>query len=661
MEKESEMNRSPGLHFSSLGLGGLILLLVAALTIANSFQTQSLIEFTKGETLAAAFSVHFKEAEGGFEFLGILQESFQAEWQVFFRNNNSDGTPVGDSPSDVNWPNPNIILRASTLDKPIYEAAQVYAEVLDGASVLNRIRLSGEESSPIYNVYSFPIYEPTGTLVGVAEAVWDRTPQASAQRKQLALNLATLAAIGLIGLIGRLRINRQATAPLNKLVENSTRISHGEFDVESPLTGEGSLPILAQNLNSIASQMGELTANLDVQVAERTSDLEKRTRRIQTAGEIASQIAAPHNLNDLLTTAVNLIREGFDYYHVGIFLVDDQNEYAVLKAAYGETGKLLVQAGHKLGIGQSGIVGMVTAQGEPRIAADVSQDPAHYRNPILPYTRAEMALPLKAGGETIGAIDVQSMEAGSFTQEDVTMLQTVADQLAIAIKNTQLVEKLKASIQEANLLNKRQVEATWKKFTDQTPITGYVYDRIQVLPGETSVPEDVKHQLNAGQVVIRNGDEQADITGRRQRKSTLFVPLILHQQLIGVIGIEQDLPEHKWSESELAIAQAAANQVSITLENARLLEETHQRAERERLAGEITARMRVSNDPQQILQTAVRELKEALHAQKAQALITPRLMISDHSDPSSVRNGETSADEVQSSSESHPGNGRGGL
>ncbi len=649
------MNSSPGLRFFSIGLGGLIILLVAALTIANSIFNQSQIEHNQAEGFAAAFESYFTGADSGFEFLDSLKEKFQADWQIFLHTPSSANDPGAGTQAGATILNPDIFLRASTLDKPIYEAAQVYDDVLSGVPVINRIRMADEESSVIYNVYSFPIYDRAGNLIGVAEAIWDRSPQAAVQRNQLILNLATLAAIGLIALVGIMHNYRQAAAPLNTLVEYSTRIKQGEYSLTLPVTGEQGLPVLSQNLNSIAAQLGELTANFDRQVAERTSDLENRTRRIQIAAEIASQIAAPHHLNDLLNTAVDLIRERFDYYHVGIFLVDDQKEFAVLKAANGETGNLLVQSGHKLGIGQSGIVGMVTAKGEPRITADVTQDSAHYRNPILPYTRAEMALPLKASGEIIGAIDVQSMEAGSFTQEDVSMLQTVADQLAVAVENTRLVEKLEASIQEANLLNKRQVQDTWQHYTAQAQITGYQYDRLQVLPKETSLPEGVQRQLISGQVVIRNSEEQTGTAGMRQRKSTLYVPLILHEQLIGVIGIEQYQPEHKWTENELAIAQAAANQVSLTLENARLLEETHQRAERERIAGQITARMRVSNDPQQILQTAVSELKQALGTQKAQEWITPRPSKPVQAEPSSNPPGGIASETAHFTSHEHGG------
>ena len=152
---------------------------------------------------------------------------------------------------------------------------------------------------------------------------------------------------------------------------------------------------------------------------------------------------------------------------------------------------------------------------------------------------------------------------------------------------------------------------------------------MQVLPAETSLPEELQRQLRSGQVFIQNAGDHSGTSGGQPQKSTLLVPLILREQLIGVIGIEKDQANHNWSEDELAIAQAAANQVSLTLENARLLEETHQRAERERIVGQISARLRVSNDPQQILQTAVSELKQALRVEKAQVMIAPHMAKSD--------------------------------
>lgn len=611
-------------RLTNLGLYGLLLLLLVTFSVAMGLDNFRQIEQSKAESLKLAFESHDLSADAGYSFLDELKSSFQTDWQVFLRT--TVKTNIAENTgSETSILNTDLKLYASTLSEPFYEPAQVYMDALNEKANITRVKLQTENDLQYNRGYSFPIYDLSKNIIGVAQVFWDINPQAGALRNQLLISFAIFIAILLVGAMGSIRMYEKEFSPLKKIADFSNRIFQGDFHQTIPVEGEATQATIATNLNAIASRLAELSEDLDALVTERTNDLEKRNRQIKTVAEIASQIAAPHHLDDLLATTVKLIRERFDYYHIGIFLVDDQKQFAILRAANGETGRLLVQSGHKLRIGQSGIVGLVTAKGEARIAADVTQDPAHYRNPILPYTRAEMALPLKAGGEIIGAIDVQSTEIGAFSQEDVSILQTLADQLAVAIENTRLVEKLEASVEEANRLEKIQVEETWRHYTNQAQITGYQYDQIKLLPVETNLPEELKQQLNTGKVVVQNAVEPVLPNGDQKLISTMFVPLSLRNQLIGVIGIEQDDPDHIWSDHELAIVQAAANQVSLTLENARLLDETRQRAERERIAGQITARIRMSNDPNQIMQTAVSELKQALRAQKAQVLIAPRL------------------------------------
>ncbi|RLC74414.1 MAG: hypothetical protein DRI81_13855, partial [Chloroflexi bacterium] len=173
----------------------------------------------------------------------------------------------------------------------------------------------------------------------------------------------------------------------------------------------------------------------------RIREMERRSRQFQAAAEVARDIVAARELGDLLNRAVNLIRERFGFYHAGIFLVNDQGEYAVLQAATGKAGRQMLEQGHRLKVGEVGIVGYVTAVGLSRIALDVGADAVHFDNPLLPETRSEMALPLRVGKDVIGALDVQSRDAGAFDEEDVTILQTIADQVAVAIQNARLLHE----------------------------------------------------------------------------------------------------------------------------------------------------------------------------------------------------------------------------
>ncbi len=182
-------------------------------------------------------------------------------------------------------------------------------------------------------------------------------------------------------------------------------------------------------------------------VEERTAHLERRTRELQVAAEVARDAALAMNLDDLLEQAVNLIRDHFGFYHAGLFLVDERGEYAVLRAATGEAGRKMLAEHHRLKVGEIGIVGYVTATGEPRIALDVGADAVHFKNPLLPRTRSELALPLKVGDRVIGALDVQSEHPEAFDDEDVAIFQVMADQLAVAIERTRLFEQMRAVLE----------------------------------------------------------------------------------------------------------------------------------------------------------------------------------------------------------------------
>jgi PAS domain S-box-containing protein len=336
--------------------------------------------------------------------------------------------------------------------------------------------------------------------------------------------------------------------------------------------------------------------------------LERRAVQLQAAAEVARDATTARDLDELLNRAVNLVRDRFGFYHAGIFLVDDQGEYAILTAATGEAGRAMLERGHKLRVGEVGIVGYVAGSGQPRIALDVGADAVHFRNPFLPETRSEMALPLKVGGRVIGVLDVQSEEASAFDEDDVRVLQTMADQLAVAIESARLLGELQASLREASILYQRYSQEAWSRAAAGDKPAGYVYDRARVVPMDQRLAPEVLARLQAGRIVTLEAEQNEDRSGR----STLIAPIMLRGQVIGAIGFEGDAPDHSWSPEDLAVVEAVTNQVALALENARLLEEAQRRASRERLASAVTARMRETLDMDTVLQTAIREMGEAL-------------------------------------------------
>ena len=234
------------------------------------------------------------------------------------------------------------------------------------------------------------------------------------------------------------------------------RLTIGFLNVDATHPGRFG-PADARRLKAFANQVATAIENarlyqelhshaekLERRVAERTSDLERRTVQLRVAAEVAREATTAEEMDDLLDRAVNLIRERFGFYHAGIFLLDERGEYAVLRAATSEAGRRMLERGHKLKVGEVGIVGYVTSTGQPRIVLDVDTDAIHFKNPLLPETRSELALPLRVGDRIIGALDVQSVQEAAFDEEDVAILQTMADQLAVAIEKLERAAQIQA-------------------------------------------------------------------------------------------------------------------------------------------------------------------------------------------------------------------------
>jgi PAS domain S-box-containing protein len=194
--------------------------------------------------------------------------------------------------------------------------------------------------------------------------------------------------------------------------------------------------------------VADLAARLEEEVAARTHDLDRRSLELMVAAEVARDATRSVGLDELLNRAANLIRERFGFYHAGIFLVDEQGEYAVLRAATGNAGRQMLADGHKLKVGEVGMVGYVIQTGHPRIVLDVGADAVHFENPLLPETRSEMTLPLQVGERIIGALDVQSRREAAFDKGDVAVLRIMADQLAVAIEKARLFEQTQAILEE---------------------------------------------------------------------------------------------------------------------------------------------------------------------------------------------------------------------
>ena len=358
----------------------------------------------------------------------------------------------------------------------------------------------------------------------------------------------------------------------------------------------------AAKANSIELKVSnqELTSlrdALELRVRERTISLEKRAAQIETVSSMARTIAAVQDLNALLPRITSLVSEQFGFYHTGIFLVDDAGKYAVLKASNSEGGKRMLDRDHRLVLDSNSIVGYVTSRGEPRIARDVGADSVFFNNPDLPETRSEMALPLRVRGHVIGALDIQSTQTDAFSQEDISVLSTLADQIAIAIENARLFGQAQKALSDAQATYEKYVQQSWNSFVQQARHTGFIFDGKQVMPFDSQSKRDyVKPAIQTGSLSLEKSSE------------TIAVPIKLRGQTIGFLDIRSKKGERMWTRDELTLLEAAAERAALALENARLVETAQRRAARERAIGDISSKIGAVSSFEYILQTAVEEL-----------------------------------------------------
>jgi GAF domain-containing protein len=353
----------------------------------------------------------------------------------------------------------------------------------------------------------------------------------------------------------------------------------------------------ARELSLSNQELNELRVDLEKRVEERTSELRKRAAQLEAVSSVARTIASVQEIDTLLPAITRLVSQQFGFYHVGIFLLDQQHRNAVLSAANSEGGLRMLGRQHSLPLDSHSIVGYSVTHGEPRIALDVGTDAVYFNNPDLPETRSEMAIPLRVAGEVIGALDVQSTETNAFAQEDINVLTTLADQIAIAIENARLFGEARKALGESQAMFEKYTQQEWSHFARQVKPNGFLFDGKQVLPlDNNSRREPIKAVIQTGSLSLEKAS------------ATIAIPIKLRGQTIGVLDVRSKKGQRHWKTEEIAMLEAAAERAALALENARLVESAQRRAARERAIGDISNRIGAVGSLESILQTAVEEL-----------------------------------------------------
>jgi nitrate/nitrite-specific signal transduction histidine kinase len=270
----------------------------------------------------------------------------------------------------------------------------------------------------------------------------------------LGINLGVALVAALIAAMISVFLGRAIVVPLGHLADTAVRVAGGEFERTADTARDDEIGALARAFDTMTVRLRDVIGSLEERVRERTEALERRALQLETSTRISREITSILEIDDLLKQVVELIKEAFGYYYVAIFLVDRETGTLVFAAGSGEVGRRLKTRGMRLGIGLDSLNGQVAHTNRAMIVNDVAQDPRYMASELLPLTQAELVVPLRMGQRVAGTLDVQSAESNAFTEEDSRIMQSLGDQVAVAIENARLYQRTRvlAVVEERNRL-----------------------------------------------------------------------------------------------------------------------------------------------------------------------------------------------------------------
>jgi len=480
---------------------------------------------------------------------------------------------------------------------------------------LEEISITGVDRFVVYSPiseagYSLALIVPTQEYLSSAAVAKEQISEATTNTLQTSFVLVAI--ILMLAILAAVLIGNALTSPLIALTQTAGEITNGNLNAEADVKSRDEIGTLAKTLNTMTSTLRESIQSLEQRVKERTYALEiasdnasRRATQFEAITQVTRAISSIRNMDELMPLVASVISHYFGFYHIGIFLNDEIGKNAFLIASNSEGGRRMLERHHSLKIGEQGIVGYVAARGEARVTRNVGEDIVYFNNPDLPATKSEAALPLRSGNVIIGVLDVQSTKEDAFSQDEIDILAILADQVSLSIENTRLFETTRRSLMEAETLYRQYLHEGWSRIPQEEQVTGYRYTPRGSAPFQ---PHDASDNRNS------NVDKTTE-----NQSAPFSVPIKLHGETIGNLIVKS--PEGlNWNQDQMDLINAVAERVALSAENARLFDETTRRAERERLVTEITSKIRSTNDPEEMIRTALEELRSALGATQIQII-----------------------------------------
>jgi len=342
-----------------------------------------------------------------------------------------------------------------------------------------------------------------------------------------------------------------------------------------------------ESVNTNLSNTQNELQNRTIELVVANKQLENRTQKLHAIALVTRTAASIQDFDLLLGSITNTISRELGYYYTGLFLLDEQRQFAILRSANTDGGLRMLNRGYRIPVGQISPVGFTAQTGQPRIVSATSEDSVFLNNPDLPESRSEVVLSLESGDEIIGVLDIQSREPNAFVEEDISLLSILADQIGITIENLLLYEQSQSALRRANIASVQTSAQAWKGYEKSIQIRGYHYDGIKSEP-----LKDAKRSNNGN--------------------TSLSIPIQLRGQTIGRFKLNPSDPAREWTDDELVMMKATAERVGLALEGARLLDEAQKRATREAFLSEVATKLSASFQLDSILRDTVEELGQTL-------------------------------------------------
>jgi GAF domain-containing protein/HAMP domain-containing protein len=476
----------------------------------------------------------------------------------------------------------HIILSSSQFDGSDLQETYFYSQKI------NTVLAQKSTGSGLYNGYrgvpSIGVYRwlPTIQMALITEQNQSEALQTS-RAFMIAITITAAIALLVAIVIGQLAA-RRIIHPLRNLTETAEQITAGDLNLTAKIEKKDEIGALAHAFNDMTLHLVSLTSNLEDRVTELTHKLDKRSTELRIAAQIARDTSQSSTLDELLTRAALLIQDRFNYYHVGLYLLDERGEFAILRGSAGQAGQEMLEQGYRLKIGESDLIGSAIRTGKPCMVQERDTESRLFNNPLLPNSRSEVALPLMIGDRVTGALNLHSTWVDDFEIDTIEVLQTMVDQLAKAVENIDLLGEMQETVQKLENAYGQYTAGTWQSFVQRTRrLRGLRYRGLQAEP-PSELTKEAREALQRHKTIL--GEKRIEANEEAMR-NTLAIPMTLRGQTLGVVNVEFE--GYRPTPEIIAFYEEVTERLALALDNVRLIEETNLRSEQLKLLQEITA------------------------------------------------------------------------